>query len=180
MNTIDRILEREGGAKVTNRSSDRGGLTKYGITQAAWTDYRMTHGFAVGPVTVVELTEQEARDFYFTVHIAAPHFDLIADDYLQDFIVDCGVNHGVSRAARWLQEAAGVSVDGAVGPKTLERVNAANPVSLLLRLFAIRARFYAKISSDQLPVDPDLPNLQGWINRLSQFVDELAARLAGR
>lgn len=180
MDTITRILEREGWGQVTNKASDRGGLTKYGITQTSWTAYRAKHGTGVGPLSVADLTEEQARDFYFTEHVADPRFDLITDDYVQDFIVDCGVNHGTPRASRWLQEAVGVQQDGAVGPKTLERVNAAEPVSLLLKLISIRVKFYAQIASDQLPADPDLPNLRGWTNRVASFIDELAARLGGR
>lgn len=34
-------------------------------------------------------------------------------------VFDAGVNCGVGRAARWLQGALGVGVDGAIGPKTM-------------------------------------------------------------
>lgn len=176
MDIIERTMRREGWDEYTNRSSDRGGPTKWGITQKAWS------GYIGRPATedeIKKITQEQAREFYFRKYLVGPRFDLVLDDYLREFLFDCGVNHGTDRAIHWLQEAVGVPVDGVVGPVTMKRVNGTNPVSLLLRLIAVRQRFYAKIASDQLPADPDLPNLQGWTNRLAAFIDELAARLAG-
>jgi len=47
----------------------------------------------------------------------------IEDGRLRALVVDAGVNHGVRRAAKWLQRAAGVEEDGIVGPRTLAAVN---------------------------------------------------------
>jgi lysozyme family protein len=173
---ITEILKREGWDTYTNKASDRGGPTKWGITQKSWSAYI---GRAATIDEIKAITEQQARGFYYTEYIVKPNFSLIDDDFVQEFVVDCAVNHGVFRASSWLQEAIGAKVDGRVGPKTLELLRARNPVATLLLLIGIRGRFYAKIASDQLPADPDLPNLRGWINRLMGFTDQLAARIAG-
>lgn len=174
---ITGILKREGWDLYTDKPSDRGGPTKWGITQKSWSAY-------IGrPATIEDvkaITEQQARDFYYTEFIVKPNFVLIEDDFLQEFVVDSAVNHGVFRASSWLQEAVGAKVDGRVGPKTLELLHSLNPTAVVLLLIGVRGRFYAKIASDQLPADPDLPNLRGWINRLMWFTDQLAARMAGR
>lgn len=173
---INEILRREGWGKYTNRPSDRGGPTKWGITQKAWSDY-------IGrPATIDDvksITDYQARRFYRTEYIEGPNFDRIVNPLLQEFVIDCGVNHGVSRAARWLQQVIGVKADGRVGPVTLSRVNSVHPAATLLRLIGVRQRFYAQIASDQLPADPDLPNLRGWINRAAEFLDTLATEIEG-
>ena len=39
-------------------------------------------------------------------------------------VFDAAVNNGVARAARWLQQALGVTADGAIGPVTLAAIGA--------------------------------------------------------
>ena len=39
MDIIEKTMRREGWDKYTNRASDRGGPTKWGITQGAWSGY---------------------------------------------------------------------------------------------------------------------------------------------
>lgn len=176
MDIIERTMRREGWDKYTNRGSDRGGPTKWGITQKAWSDY-IGRTATVGEIKAI--TEQQAREFYFEVYMRKPRFDLIVHPFLREFVFDCGVNHGTRRAAQWMQSAIKVVVDGNAGPVTLKKVNVTPWMATFLRMVAIRQRFYAKIASDQLPTDPDLPNLQGWINRAAEFLDEVAAQLAG-
>jgi hypothetical protein len=56
---INNIITKEGG--YVNNPADRGGKTKYGITQKTW------DGYAKGkpvPAAVAELTEQHAQAFY--------------------------------------------------------------------------------------------------------------------
>lgn len=173
---ITGILKREGWDEYTNKPSDRGGPTKWGITQKAWSEWL---GRPATVEDVKAITEAQARAFYKAVYIERPRFDQIQDEFLMEFTVDCGVNHGTARAAQWLQIAADVVADGAVGPKTLAAVNAAPWLKLTLKMIGIRGRFYAKIASDQLPADPDLPNLQGWMNRLFSYVDRLADMQGG-
>lgn len=163
---IDRIIEREGGDKYTDRPSDRGGPTKFGVTQRAWREYRARHAEPL-PEHVRDLTLEHARQFYWIEHVAP--FEWIADDALRELAVDCSVNHGRTRATKWLQEAAGVVADGAIGPKTRAAVNTKASV-VYAKLLRRRFKFYAEIASDQLPADPDLPNLRGWISRGCEFI----------
>lgn len=104
MNTqslLDDILRREGG--FVDHPSDRGGPTKYGITQAALSDYR---GRPVSVDDVRTLSEHEARAIYVERYVSRPGFDRLEHTALMALLVDCAVNHGVTRAAKWLQQAA--------------------------------------------------------------------------
>lgn len=158
MSIVDNILRREG-SEFTNRKSDRGGATKFGITQTAWDDH-FVH------VDIQDINSAQAREFYERIHIAP--FNWIIDEPLKDLVVDCGVNHGVSRATKWLQEVAKVEIDGIIGEQTKHAVNTKK--DLYKPLLKLRFRYYAFIASDQLPADPDLPNLRGWINRALEFI----------
>ena len=166
---IDRIIEREGGDRFTDRPSDRGGPTKFGITQRAWVEHRTRRPMTTRnlPDHVRDITLQHARAFYFVEH-AAP-FAFIYDDQLRELVIDCSVNHGKLRATKWLQEVAGVVADGVIGPVTKPAVNM-RPYNTYAELLRRRFKFYAQIASDQLPADPDLPNLRGWINRACEFI----------
>ena len=64
MDDLDRalnfLLEEEGG--WSNHPSDRGGATMFGITQATYNAWRKKKGKA--PLTVRNITQQEAKDLY--------------------------------------------------------------------------------------------------------------------
>lgn len=64
-------------------------------------------------------------------------------------VFDAAVNQGVSRAARFLQLAAGVKADGKIGPVTLAAVRSAwiaNPRDLLREISVRRALHYSGLS----------------------------------
>lgn len=165
---IRRIIVREGGSKFTNRPSDRGGPTKYGITQKAWDFYLSKKRDGVSrPRSVADLTESLAEEFYLNEYVKV--FDWIEDVRLKELVIDSSVNHGLARVVKWLQRAAGVVVDGLIGNKTKKAVNE-NSNDVYRELLKLRFAWYALIASDQQPLDPDLPNLRGWINRACEFI----------
>lgn len=164
------ILRREGGDKFTDRPDDRGGPTKFGITQSAWDSYAAKHPDRVGTRLVQGLTEPMAREFYAVEHVA-PFAARLTDAALVGLMVDCSVNHGHQRAVRWLQSAVGVVVDGKMGPHTAGLANK-NP-GAYADVLRTRLRFYARIATDQRDKpggDPDAWALPGWINRACEFV----------
>lgn len=168
---VTEILVKEGWDKYTNYPNDRGGPTKWGVTLRAWSEHI---GHKATEDDVRGITEEQAREFYAYRYIKLPGFSHIKDDLLAEFTIDCGVNHGLNRASRWLQKVAGATQDGRVGPLTLKAVNSQSPLYLFLNMYAIRIEFYAYIASDQLPTDPDLPNLRGWMNRANSFLTRAA------
>jgi len=161
---IDQIIRREGG--FVNHPADRGGPTKYGITQATLSRWR--RGEPVSPSDVEALTEDEARRIYRTLYITRPGFHMIEHAPLRALVVDCGVHHGVRRAAEWLQEAAGAPVDGIVGPVTLKAVNGGDGHKLYRKVLATRAGFYGWIIARD---HAQAVFAKGWMKRLAEFIE---------
>jgi lysozyme family protein len=161
---IDDIIRREGAA-YTDHAADRGGPTKWGITQATLASYRKIQ---VTPFDVAALTETDARAIYTELFIRRPHFDQINDERLRALVIDCGVNHGTGTAAKWLQTVTGVHDDGVLGPVTLEAVNALPATVLHRRILGLRIKFYGRIITN----DPKQAVFAaGWMARAAEFLE---------
>ena len=167
---ITDVLKAEGWDKYTNDPADRGGPTKWGITQKAWSAYR---GYPVSELDMKEITEEQARDFYEEKYIVEPKFNQLSE-MLIPLVVDCGVNHGVSRAAKWLQEAVGVVEDGKVGRKTIDASQARGVVPTYLHICATRVRFYGSIVGKDRS---QAKFAKGWNARAAKWLDRLALQL---
>ncbi|HMU15802.1 MAG TPA: glycosyl hydrolase 108 family protein [Thauera aminoaromatica] len=172
---IGELLVREG-SRYTHHPADRGGPTKYGITQAALAEYRRR------PVTeqeVRDLGEPEARLIYRNNYLTRIQLHRIADPFVMVLAFDCAVNHGRTRAVQWLQQIVGVKDDGALGPVTERAINACDPAWLYRRLLARRIEFYGEI----ITRDPRLTaavragyrlqaeNALGWLRRAASFLE---------
>ncbi len=178
---ITHILKAEGWDTYTNHPADRGGPTKWGITQKAWAEYR---GRDVSIQEMQEITEQQARDFYEKLYIIAPRFNALPEKIIP-LVVDSGVNSGVRTASKWVQRAVGAVQDGFIGPKTIEAVNSQNQITTFLRIVSYRTKLYGRLVSN----DPKLKaakeagfrlqaeNAAGWNNRIMSFVEGLADSL---
>lgn len=160
---LDAIIRREGG--FVDHPADRGGPTHWGITQATLAAYRGR------PVTVDEvraLAEDEAKLIYRVQYVYP--FAAVADERLKELVVDAAVNHGVTRAVRWLQAAVGVRDDGELGPISEAALRALGPSEsdAVYRAFLrSRIRFYGRLISD----DPTQAVFAaGWLNRVADFV----------
>ena len=166
------ILKAEGWDKYTNRPNDRGGPTKWGITQKAWSEYI---GRKCNEFDIQAISERQARVFYEEEYIHAPRFDLLPG-VLQPMVIDCGVNHGTRAASKWVQRAIGVRQDGVIGPKTIGAVNTANPIATYMKICAFRIKLYGRIVTK----DPtQAENAWGWNNRAAKWVLLLADRISG-
>ena len=167
---IDGILEREGG--YVDNSADRGGPTKFGITLKTLKAWRgdPTLGKPVTRAEDVEgLDEAEARAIYYSEYYDKPKISLVANVRLRVFALDSAVQHGPTRAIRWLQEIAGVPVDGILGPVSLSAINQIDSDGLYRRMVAERCRFYGRIITS----DPTQAVFAaGWANRIADFIEE--------
>lgn len=163
---IDDLIRREGDT-YTNRPNDRGGPTKYGITQKTLSAYR---GRQVTPEEVAALEEEEARTIYNLEYVKRPKFDLLPQA-LSELMIDSGVQHGQSRATRWLQAAAGLPAaqrDGVIGSVTLAAVSRVGENAAYRRVLASRCKFYGLIITlDHTQAE----NAAGWANRLAEFIE---------
>lgn len=162
---IDEIMRKEGGSAFTNHAKDKGGATRWGVTQATLADWRKR------PVTIEDvraLTEAEARDIYRHVYAIRPGLVKLTSEAVLELAVDCAVNHGVSQAVKMLQEAARVFPDGHFGPKSESAANRMNPRVLYQRLCAQRARLYGRIITRD---ESQAVFAAGWLNRLANFIE---------
>jgi lysozyme family protein len=110
------VIKSEGG--FVNNPKDPGGMTNLGVTRSAW------QGYLNRDVTETEmraLTPDAVKPFY-----KALYWDRIKGDSLPDGVdyaaYDLAVNSGPHKAAQYLQKIAGVTVDGMIGPKSLEAI----------------------------------------------------------
>jgi lysozyme family protein len=169
---ITDVMKAEGWDTFTNDPVDRGGPTKWGITQKAWADWR---GHDVTAEDVEAITEPQARDFYEEGYVVSPRFHQLGDQ-LTAMVVDCGVNHGVNQAAKWVQKAVGAKQDGVIGPKTIAAVQADNPIAVYLRVCASRNRLYGKIVGRD---HTQAKFISGWNNRNAKWLVRLADYVTG-
>lgn len=141
------VLEMEGG--WTNDPYDPGGPTNLGVTlavYAAWKNVALTNANRDGLIAELQrLDAASARPIYLHRYwkpsragelppaLALMHFD-------------AAVNHGVGNAARMLQQALGVTVDGEIGPQTLGAARALPVEETVERYADIRRARYRSLS----------------------------------
>ncbi|TMP27188.1 secretion activator protein [Pseudoalteromonas rubra] len=154
------ILHAEGGLNLT--ASDRGGLTKYGISQRAYPHIDIANLTMPGALRLYH------RDYWRPMH--GEQFDTGAALML----LDGAVQHGVPGMTYLLQRLTGAKPDGRFGPRTLKSAHALLPTKLVIALSLRRARKYARICAKD---SSQQPNLDGWYNRL-EHITEYAAREA--
>jgi lysozyme family protein len=159
------VLRVEGG--YSDHPADRGGPTKYGITQTTYDAWRRERKLEPRHVSTIEIAE--ARGIYHERYWTKSRCgDLPWPVSLVQF--DSCVQHGVRMAARFLQEIAGVWVDGVVGAVTVKAVrelaDRVTPREVADRILWRRARYYASIVAG----DPSqVVFLRGWISRLEHL-----------
>ena len=153
------ILDSEGG--YSDDPSDHGGPTQAGVLQSTYDTYRRKGNLPLQPVKFITHDEIGSiyRDLYFR-----PFKDLPIPIDLVCF--DAGVNCGPSRAARWLQTAINVSVDGVIGTKTIKAVSDADIASVVKSCLDQRRDYYEELCER----DPTQYRfLKGWQNRVNRL-----------
>lgn len=136
---FSRLLVHEGG--YSDHPSDPGGVTNMGVTKRVWEEWV---GHPVDEKTMRNLTPDMVKPLY-----KRKYWDKVCGDDLPaglDYCVfDAAVNSGPGRAIKWLQQALGVTQDGALGPKTIAAVKAADPKLLVVGYNAIRLTFLQEL-----------------------------------
>jgi len=173
---IDELIEREGG--YVCHSADRGGPTRFGITEAV----ARAHGYAGA---MAELPRDEAAAIYRRLYWLRPRFDQVADraPRVAEELFDTGANMGPAVAATFLQRALtalnrtgkdypDLVPDGRVGPVTLAALDAfleargklGSETVLLRALEALQGERYLRLA-EKRPANEAF--LYGWLaNRL--------------
>lgn len=125
---IEGIVGREGG--FTDNPKDKGGPTRWGITQAVARQYGYTGDMRTLPREV-------AKAIYLELYYVGPKFDQVyaLSPRIAEELTDTGVNCGVAVAAKFLQRALNafnreasiypdIAVDGQLGIRSLAALRA--------------------------------------------------------
>jgi lysozyme family protein len=130
------ILKSEGG--FVDDPQDPGGATNLGITLDTLSSW-LGHSASVGEVR--DLTPAAVGPIYEARYYNASHA-CDCPPGVDLMVFDEAVNQGVGRAITSLQRCAGVTADGAFGPKTKAAVAAMAPATLIERIAADRDAHY--------------------------------------
>ncbi len=176
---LDDLIEREGG--FVDHADDRGGATRYGVTEAV----ARAHGYR-GPMRY--LPRDEALSIYRRLYWLRPRFDAVAEraPRIAAELFDTGVNMGPAVAATFLQRAltalnrqgkdfADLVPDGRIGPRTLDALNGffaargqrGGETVLLRALEALQGERYLRLA-ERRPANEAF--LYGWLaNRIGSM-----------
>jgi lysozyme family protein len=162
---IEEILDIEGG--YSNRKNDRGGKTRYGITEKT----ARLYGYK-GKMS--ELPLETAIEIYKVLYWENTKIYHINDDNLAFECFDNAINMGSYKAVKVLQQAFNIinfndrygkdlKVDGQLGPLTLGRINThPEPVRILKLINGFQAKHYIELA---LKYKSQRSNIWGWINK---------------
>lgn len=149
------ILKHEGG--FVNHPKDPGGMTNLGVTKKVWEEWV---GKAVGESEMRALTPETVAPMYRKKYWDAVKADDLPDglDYL---MFDFAINAGPGRAIKTMQKAIGATPDGAIGPKTMAALKAANQGELVEKFSAEKEAFYRSL--------PTFATFgKGWLRRVAE------------
>lgn len=152
-------LDHEGGTNYL--VNDRGGLTKYGISQRQYPD-----------LDIANITGDQAYEIYWRDYWNAAGCEKLP--WPLDFTVfDTAVNCGVHSAVVWVQKSVNrpfstpVKVDGVMGMETRYAIVTYDPFNTAARVAGHRLRRYTKI----IGRDPTQRQFViGWMSRVSDLL----------
>lgn len=153
------ILRQEGG--YVDDPRDNGGATNLGVTlqTARENGLDMDRDGDVDKADVRNLSDAAVSKLYRAKFWNACECDKLPSG-LDLMVFDLSVNSGPTRARRMLQQALGVTVDGVLGPKTLDAAQRADTRYTIEQMRMLRERFYRSLADFQ-----HFGN--GWLRRLA-------------
>lgn len=128
-----RLIDSEGG--YVNDPHDPGGETKFGISKRSYPD-----------VDIKNLTREGARLIYLRDFWTGGQMNQFAFAIAFQ-VFDAAVNHGIRRAIKLLQAAAGVKQDGNIGSVTIAAVKAMREADCLALFIAARLDFWRGLAT---------------------------------
>ncbi len=151
---IDDIIDREGG--YVDHPADKGGPTKWGITQMTLEKWR---GTTVTDKQVQALPQSEARQIYWQRYYADAGIDKFPEA-LQAQAFDINVNGGLKPIVD--------RVTSYFGAPLQEVVNFLGPKTANIILAASRIEYYRRITNSR-PANKAF--ILGWLNRAAEFTE---------
>jgi len=171
---IKDIIRREGG--YVNHPNDRGGPTKYGITQRTLSRYL---GREATIEDVKNMTQETAYEIYERDYYKGPRIDTIPTE-IQAVVTDASVLYGPKRAIIFLQNIVNeagfgpISTDGILGPNTRNKVIEAynNMKEYFINAYVEERIMFCKRIVANNPSQSVF--LKGWTNRANEFRVEVS------
>lgn len=158
------ILKWEGG--WVNDPDDLGGATNKGVTLSTYMQYCRKKGYPVPTVERLKnLSDREWTEILKTMYWDRWKADQIESQSVANILVDwvwASGNYGIKIPQKLL----GVTVDGIVGPKTIDAVNTRNPRELFDMIKIARFDFIEDICRKR-PVNNKFK--RGWMNRINDL-----------
>jgi lysozyme family protein len=153
------MIHDEGGYQLTDIPGDRGGQTYAGIARNAnpdWAGWQFIDRKDFGSAT------QLVREFYKVNFWDRVRGDELTNQAIAETIFNFAVNTGVGVASKLAQLIVGVTPDGAIGAKTIERLNICTAEKFLPAYALAKIQRYVDIcmkNRDQSKF------LLGWVRR---------------
>jgi len=158
---FDYLLKVEGG--YSDDEHDKGGKTKFGIIEEEARDFGYKGDMQ-------DLTIDFAKNIYLKKYYLGNKLDKVINDKVALSICDWAVNsgrNGIKNAQIAINQLtnANLDVDGIIGNKTLEALNAADPEKFLEVYHNLQRIYYrSKVEADKTQED----FLTGWLNRVDR------------
>jgi len=158
---FDYLLKVEGG--YSNDKYDKGGKTKYGIIE----EEARKFGYKGD---MQDLTKDFAKNIYLKKYYLGNNLDKVINNKVALSVCDWAVNsgkNGIKNAQIAINQItnANLDVDGIIGNKTLEALNAADPEKFLEVYHNLQRIYYrSKVESDKTQKE----FLAGWLNRVQK------------
>ena len=158
---FDYLLKVEGG--YSNNKYDAGGETKYGITEEDARDFGYKGDMQ-------DLTKDFAKSIYLKKYYLGNKLDKVINNKVALSVCDWAVNsgkNGIKNAQIAINQLtnANLDVDGIIGNKTLEALNAADPEKFLEVYHNLQRIYYrSKVEGDKTQKE----FLTGWLNRVQR------------
>lgn len=161
------ILYLEGGLRadggLNNKTSDCGGLTKYGISQRAYPNLDIKN------LTLAHAVRLYHRDYWRAMCCEQ------CPQSIAFMLLDGAVQHGAPGMTLLTQRQVNSKPDGRMGPKTLAAILERPILSTTVLLSVNRGRKYARICANDAS---QKPNLEGWYNRLAHATEFAVSQLS--
>ncbi len=126
---VEGALKSNGGQ--TNHHNDKGGLTRFGLSQKYNNE-----------IDVTQLTLESAVAHYYKKYYLTPRINLLPH-YIQPAVFGAYVNAGVDESIKFLQISCGAAADGVIGPQTISHAKGRKPSTLLADFLSRRGRIIA-------------------------------------
>jgi lysozyme family protein len=168
VDAIKKVHLQEGGSAYTNKATDTGGPTRWGVTQKAfdaWKSKKLGRPYKSTIDEIKNMSEVDSIAIY-----KEEYWDKIQGDKIKSYpvayaIFDQAVNGGVDTIIKMVQNMLGLVPDGKAGAQFILSVNKVPEKQFLADFIKASDARYKKIVTNN---PKQAPNLDGWMNRLKK------------